>query len=72
MMTAARVGEQMKCKAVERKRGVSVRSRGVIRIRGVRYRKLVRHEKRRRKKAKDEEAGVRVTGDGDRIRNARG
>lgn len=39
-MTAARVGEQMKCKVAGRESGVSVRSQGVIRILGVRYWKL--------------------------------
>lgn len=37
VITAARVGEQMKCKVVGRESGVSVRSQGVIRILGVRY-----------------------------------
>ena len=40
MITAARVGEQMKCKVVGRASGVSARSQGVIRILGVRYWKL--------------------------------
>lgn len=40
VMTAARVGEQMKCKVVGRESGVSVRSWGVIRVLGVRYWKL--------------------------------
>jgi hypothetical protein len=40
VITAARVGEQMKCKVVGRASGVSVRSQGVIRILGVRYWKL--------------------------------
>jgi hypothetical protein len=40
MISAARAGEQMKCKVVGRESGVSVRSQGDIRILGVRYWKL--------------------------------
>jgi len=36
IMTAARAGEEMKCNVVGRKRGVSVRSSGVICLLGVR------------------------------------